>query len=306
MLIGGGRILKDKVQSTSSGLLFDDPFGVLPLPPGLVPLPIQNGFSEEFTEVLPKFGLTYDLTDNQTVGFTYTEGYRNGFVELNLNTGAFNNVKPEHLKSYEVSYRSTWANDTVSFNANTFYYDYKDQQVGFEEELFGFLPYPVSVILNADSSQAYGAEFEARWRPLPPLQLYGSLGLMRTEFESFDSSKGNFTGKEFPEAPAYTIASGGMWKDPSGWFAGANVRYTDGYYSGGDLGNTSLRFIDSYAIVDARIGWEWEQYTLTIFAKNLFNEEYLTSINAFTPPNLPNRATVGDEQLFGVTLRGEF
>ena len=97
-----------------------------------------------------------------------------------------------------------------------------------------------------------------------------------------------------------------MWRDPTGWFAGANVRYTDGYYSGGDLANTPLRFIDSYTIVDARIGWEWEHYTLTLFAKNLFNEQYLTSINTFTPPALPNRATIGDEQLVGVTLTGHF
>jgi hypothetical protein len=32
----------------------------------------------------------------------------------------------------------------------------------------------------------------------------------------------------------------------------------------------------------------------------------VTSIGTFTSPNTPNRATVGDEQLIGVTLRGEF
>jgi outer membrane receptor protein involved in Fe transport len=183
---------------------------------------------------------------------------------------------------------------------------YKDQQVAFEEDLFGFLPYPVSFILNADSSQAYGAEFETRWRPIAPLQLYASLGLMRTEFESFNSSQGDFTGNEMPEAPAYTIAAGGMWKDPTGWFAGANLRYTDGYYSGGDLQNSSLRFVDSYMLVDARVGYEWDHYKLTVFAKNLFDEQYVTSIGTFTPPNTPNRATVGDEQLVGVTLSGRF
>lgn len=294
VLIGGGRLLKDKIKSTADGAILPDllgPFGT-----------IQSNFSDEFTEALPRAGITYDLTRGQTVGFMYSKGYRNGFTELNLNTALFNTVKPEYMDAYELSYRSAWANNSLSVNANAFYYDYKDQQVAFEEDFFLVPGYPVSTIVNADSSHAYGAEIEARWRPVKPLQLYGSLGLMRSEFDTFTGPLGeNYAGNEFPEAPAYTIAAGGLWQDSSGWFAGANLRYTDGYYSGGDLANSPLRFVDSYTIVDARIGYEWDKYTLTVFAKNLFNEEYVTykSINA-------TQASVGDEQLFGVTLRGTF
>ena len=49
-----------------------------------------------------------------------------------------------------------------------------------------------------------------------------------------------------------------MYRDVSGWFAGANMRYTDGYYSVGDLANTPLRFVDGYTTVDVRTGWETE------------------------------------------------
>ncbi|MCC6491066.1 MAG: TonB-dependent receptor [Candidatus Hydrogenedentes bacterium] len=302
VLIGGGRLLRDDVKSSVNGDIFPE----LPIYTGgmLPAVTLQNNFHDEFTEFLPRAGLTYDLTKDQTVGFTYNKGYRNGYTEFNINTGLFNTVKPEFLDAYELSYRSTWANNTLSFNANAFYYDYKDQQVAFDEDLFGMLPYPVTVILNADSSYAYGSELEARWRPISPLELYGSVGLMRTEFESFSTpAYGNFTGNEFPEAPAYTIAAGGLWKDRTGWFVGANVRYTDGYYSGGDLGNSALRFVDGYTLVDARVGYEWEKYTLTVFAKNLFDENYVTSKSLGTPPTL---GTAGDEQLFGVTLRGTF
>jgi outer membrane receptor protein involved in Fe transport len=50
-----------------------------------------------------------------------------------------------------------------------------------------------------------------------------------------------------------------------------------------------------------RTGWEWEHYTLTVFAKNVFNEEYVTSIERGA-----DEATVGDERLVGVTMRGRF
>ena len=211
-------------------------------------------------------------------------------------------MKPEFLDSYEVSYRSQWLNQTLSFNGNVFYYDYTNQQVAFDEEFgAGGIEFPLSYIFNADSSHAYGAEFEARWRPIVPLQLYASLGLMRTEFDSFNSPNGDFSGNEFPDAPGHTIAAGGMYRDRSGWFAGANLRYTDGYYSGGDLANTPLRFVDGYTTVDVRTGWEAGPYTLTVFAKNVFNEEYVTSIE-----NGADEATVGDERLVGVTLNGRF
>lgn len=298
--IGGGRLLHDEVKSKSDGMILLNPYSVLGGADPDIAF-VSNNFSDDYTEFLPRLGFTYDLTRDQTVGITYSKGYRNGFTEFRLSTAEFNTIKPEYLDSYELSYRSTWLNEKLSFNANFFYYDYKNQQVAFDETVFEF---PVSYIQNAKSSHAYGAEFEARWRPIPPLQLYGSLGLMRTEFDSFNSPDGNFSGNKFPEAPAYTIAVGGMYKHETGWFAGANLRYTDGYYSGGDVGNTSLRFVDGYTLVDARIGWEWENYTLTLFAKNVFDEKYVTSIS--TSSGVQSQATVGDEQLVGVTLLGKF
>ena len=157
----------------------------------------------------------------------------------------------------------------------------------------------MTLIVNAPSSHSYGAEFEARWRPVSPLQLYGSLGLLRTKFGEFNTPNGDFTNKEYPEAPAYTVAAGGMYRDVSGWFAGANMRYTDGYYSVGDLANTPLRFVDGYTTVDVR--WETEHYTFTVFTKNVFDEQYVTSIESGR-----REATVGDERLAGVMLTGRF
>lgn len=288
VVIGGGRILKDEVKGAQTGMALD--LGTF------TPVDVALRSDAEFTEALPKLGLTYDLTPNQTVGFTYSKGYRPGFTELTL-AGDVNDVDAEYLDAYEISYRSSWLADTLSLNGNVFYYDYRKQQVAVEDPLF-----PGAVfIVNADSSHSYGAEIEARWRPIPPLQLFASLGLLQTEFDEFDTVEGDFSGNEFPEAPGYNIVAGGMYKDRSGWFIGANVRHTDGYYSNGDLDNTPIRFVDGFTVLHARTGWEWEHYTLTLFAKNILDEEYVTSISQGA-----TEATVGDEQLFGVTLRGRF
>lgn len=170
--------------------------------------------------------------------------------------------------------------------------------------------YRVSEVLNAAASHAYGAEFEARWRPIPPLQLFASLGLLQTKFDDFvrgNQPGENFTGNEYPDAPGYTLAAGAMYRSAQGWFVGANVRHTDGYQSTGDVDNSPTQYVDSYTVVDARAGWEWENYTLTVFAKNLFDEKYLTAVERDdSPPLYPAYGMAGDERQIGLTLRAEF
>ena len=217
--------------------------------------------------------------------------------------GEHNDVDPEFMDAFELSYRSQWANRTFDLNGNVFYYDYSNQQVA--QQIDPSLP--ATRIVNAGSSHSYGAEIEARWRPIAPLQMFASVGLLKTEFDEFVTSDGDFGGNEFPDAPGFTLAAGAMYKSKMGWFAGANVRYVDGYYSGGDgdLSNDPLRLVDGYTTVDARAGWEWEHYTLTLFAKNLLDEEYITSV---IPAQFsdPAEATLGEERVVGVTLQGRF
>lgn len=299
--IGGGRLLRDTVKTEEDAVQLNLN-SVFVGPPAYDDL--EGSTRATFKEFLPKLGLTYDLTANQTIGATFTQGYRTGFQQI-IRTPAVDivsTVDPEYVDTYELSYRSNWMDRTLEFNANVFYNDYTDQQIVVLNQV-----YSVTGIFNAGSSYSYGAEFETRWRPISPLQLYANLGLLRTEFEEFDSPQGDFAGNEYPEAPAYTIALGGMYKAPSGWFAGADVRHTDGYYSNGNVSNVSTGYVDSYTVVDARVGWEWENYTLTLFAKNLFDEDYLTSVNTVDGGLLsPDYGFIGDARTVGVTLRGEF
>jgi iron complex outermembrane recepter protein len=118
---------------------------------------------------------------------------------------------------------------------------------------------------------------------------------------------GNFSGNQFPEAPGYSVNVGGLYQDPLGWFAGANARFIDGFYSYGDLANTPARHVDNAVIVDARVGWEFKNPNglpltskLTFFAKNLFDERYLTYISNLSGG--VRTAGVGDSRQFGLQL----
>lgn len=307
-LLGGGRLLRDEVKTDEKGAALNvtnyirnEIFG-LPVDP----YDRTEGVTKQtFDEFLPKLGLTYDLTDNQTVGATYSKGYRTGFQQIttSLTRGVSRStVDPEFLKVYELSYRSNWFANTFDLNANVFYYDYQDQQVAVLNPFFG-----VTEISNAGNSHAYGSEIEARWRPTPHLQLFAALGLMQSEFDELKTRDGDFAGNEFAQAPAYNLSAGAMYRSPTGWFVGANVRHTDGYYSAGGVANSPTQYVDSYTVVDASVGWEWEHYTLTLFAKNLLDEDYLTAVDrTHAPPQSPAYGSIGDERLVGVTLTSRF
>lgn len=316
-LLAGGRLLRDEVvtvEDSTQVVQFSlvatddngtplDPSDDTPLPP--VYVSTVGKTKDVFNEFLPKLGLTYDLTDNQTVGVTYNRGYRAGFQQLTLDAGTANpifaSIKPEFLDAYEVSYRSSWWGKTFDLNANVFYYDYTDHQVAVLDRFFD------AEIVNAGSSHSYGSEIEARWRPTPPLQLYAALGWTQTEFDELRVRGDDFAGNEYPEAPAYTISAGAMYRSSTGWFAGANVRHLADYFTGLSVDNSPSKLVDAYTVVDARVGWEWEQYTLTLFAKNLFDENYLTAVSRVDGGTLsPSYGMVGDSRLLGVTLTGRF
>lgn len=282
-LLAGGRLVHDKVSANYQGSLLDaSTFGY-------VPLTENNSVSN--TEFLPKIGLAFELTENQNLAATISKGYRPGYSELIIGTTDINEVKPESLWAYELAYRSKWLEDRLQVNGNVFYYDYTNQQVPIE-----FDPrFPAQTIsLNAAESHSYGAEVEVRYGFDNGLELFGGLGLMKSKFD-----KGDFKGKEFPEAPSVTASFGGIYKHESGFFVGGDVSFTDGYYSKGDVNN--VRALDSFTVVNANAGYEKDNLKITAFAKNLFNEEYLTSISSDG-----SQATIGEARSFGVRINASF
>lgn len=304
-LLAGGRVLRDEVKNEARGEALDQATTEFNIGycmfVGCVPtaayLPLDERASAAKNVVLPKLGLAYDLTDNQTLAATATQGYRTGFGELVPGNTTITTIKPEFLWSYELAYRSRWLDDRLQLNANVYYYDYKNQQI-----LVSNPRVPGGTFTeNAGKSHAYGSEVEMRWRPLDQLTLFTSLGLSKTEFDEAQSSIGDLKGKRFPEAPAITFAAGGFWKHQSGFFAGADMSYTDGFHSSGDLANSPSRWVGAYTLANARLGWEFRHATVTLFARNLFDQKYLTFIGVGRA-----EAVIGEGRTVGIRTSMRF
>lgn len=295
-LMAGGRLLRDEVSADYSGSALDLDATLAGGFPVYASLDENNSVAN--TVFLPKLGIAYDFTENQTVALTAAKGYRSGFSEAVIGTTEVNRISPEYLWSYELAYRSKWLDDQLQVNANIFYYDYDNQQILSQNPRFP----GQTVTQNSGKSHAYGAEAEIRYMATSDIELFSSIGLLRTRFDEGVTNDGIvLKGKEFPETPTVTASFGGLWRHESGIFAGADVTYTDGYYSSGDLANTPSRFVDSFTVVNAQIGYEAEKFTVTAFARNLLDEEYLTSIS-----QSGTEASIGDGRVFGIRATGRF
>lgn len=299
-LIAGGRLLREKVGGRYEGqaIDIDSTLGCIFLG---CPFPVYGSLDEQSsvskTVFLPKIGLAFDLTGDQTIAATAAKGYRSGFAEVVAGTTTLRRIAPEYLWSYELAYRSKWFDDRLQVDANVFYYDYKNQQV------ISFNPaFPGQTITqNSGGSHAYGAELEMRWRPIDELTLFSNLGLLKTEFDEGLTTAGNLKGKEFPESPAVTLAVGANWKHHTGVFAGADVSYTDGFFSAGDLANSRSRYVQSFTLVNATLGYETKHATIALFARNLLDKQYLTGIDS-----TGLSAAIGDGRVVGVRGTARF
>ncbi len=86
---------------------------------------------------------------------------------------------------------------------------------------------------------------------------------------------GDLTGLDFPEAPEWTVAFGFLYEHEFGFFFGADAKYTDDFLAA--FGSPPQDRLDDYFIANAQLGYRYKGAALTVFAENLFDEEYLTN-----------------------------
>ncbi|MEO1044562.1 MAG: TonB-dependent receptor [Pseudomonadota bacterium] len=263
----------------------------------------------EFDAFLPKAQIVYDFNDRISAGFTYSRGYRSGGAEQNVlgNTITFD---AEFINNYEFSLRTSFLDGRITLNANAFYLDWTDQQVQVPllaafPELAGQIPDGLDpstlfATVNAGQSELYGFEGELVIVLTDTLRLNGALGYNRTEFLDFPVGDGtNLAGNQFRFSPELSGSLGAQFEHPSGIFANANVNYQNGQFS--DNLNLPGQFSESFAVVNARIGYQYEKFSISVFANNAFGNDFTTFVN----PQF-NQGQGGTEGVYGVQIRAGF
>jgi iron complex outermembrane receptor protein len=259
---------------------------------GVTPVPALNPSSDGLY-FSPTAGIGYDYNENLS-GFVRTglgikpHGY-SAFSD-NPATASFGE---ERNWSNEIGLQ--FRNEESRMNAvvRAFWNEIEDYQLNEAK------PFSTDfVVVNADEVRSRGVEAELQWRPIEPLLLHGTAGWTDIEFDSYTdpfNSQTSYDGNTVPFIPEFTASVGFRYDLPGGFFIGSSVRATeDTYY---DAANTGAFLQDGYWIWNAQVGYEAENWSVTVYGRNILDEVYYTFINPQIAAGSP-----GDPQLFGVRV----
>jgi len=213
--------------------------------------------------------------------------------------------QPEYLWNYELGLKGLGLNGDLSYELTVFYMDrdqaqlsQSSQQVPFDPNSFVFVTY------NGDA-RSYGLEASANWQISDAWALHGSLGLLDTkirETEKTDAVSPDAADRDLAHAPPYTLNLGASYSGPGGWFARLDFNAIDAFYF--DISHNQKS--KAYQVVNLRIGKHWNAWTLSAWARNLFDEDYATRGFYFgnEPPWFENTlyTRFGDPRSYGLTL----
>ena len=106
--------------------------------------------------------------------------------------------------------------------------------------------------------------------------------------------------------PDYTLAVGGSYRHPSGWFARIDASAKDAFYFDVSHDQKST----AYELVNARVGFEATGWTAQLWVRNIFDEKYAVRGFFFgnEPPDFPATlyTRLGDPRQVGITFEKSF
>jgi iron complex outermembrane receptor protein len=274
--------------------------------------------SAKFKQLQPKISLRYEVSDdinfyaNWGIGFK-SGGFNNQGSAAIVDT-AFNQFigtsvliedqfRKEKSSAFEAGLKGELLDGRVNFDLAGYYTTIDDMQF-FEFFVGGFGL--LRVVSNIDEVEVYGAELNLSAEILDGWSIFGSANVTESEIKA-NASRPVTVGNKSPYTADYTINLGTQLDLPVSnivdFVARADYRITgptwfhtlqddpnptlfSGLLPGSALmlpafvgdADYSISRRNSFDVMDLRIGLETENWSITAFAENLFDEEYLNEV----------------------------
>ena len=279
--------------------------GPLSFAPGFTIPSCQASFSVTWDDVTWDVTLEHDLSDDT---FAYAK------VNTGFKAGGYNNTNcdvgydPEQLLAYEIGYKGTFRDGTLTFATSAFYYEYEDIQVT-QVQAFPGIAATTAVVANAAAAELYGLEFELRailtenvsvdvgasWIPTAEYEEFVTVDAL--DLRSVDQNPAttppplDLSGNRLNRAPEFSGVIGLNYTDELGsnWEVDARLEYyfvDDLAFSPFERPNAFNAAIfpglvedagiqDGYGLLNAYLNFDYgESWTIRLYGKNLTDEYY--------------------------------
>lgn len=177
---------------------------------------VQSATLDEF---VPKFSVTYTLSDDKMLYGLYSQGFRVGGINRANRRARWDRTlwgqvwEPDKLNNYELGLKSRWADNTVQLNLTYFYMDWED----FQHE-----------VVDPSVGQCVVPQEEPTCRP--------PAGTIRTQAIQDQFNVSRDSSEQLPwvsivgnvgEAHATGVTAELAWVPAEGWDIGANAQWLE-------------------------------------------------------------------------------
>lgn len=221
----------------------------------------------------PKVGLTYDVNSQVTTYFTASKGFRLGGPNRPLpsfcpSTPA--SFATDSLWSYEAGAKSRLLDNRLSITGDVFYIDWSKIQVDIN------LPCTFDYYTNAGNARSYGSEMEVHYKPVSSVLLGVAAGYTHATLTEDVPALAITAGEDVPGVPRWSVDLSTRYSKPIG---ASLVGYVtaDWNYVGASHGTVGVTDPDysrpSYAVLGLSGGVNYGDWQLSLFARNVFNDQ---------------------------------
>jgi len=218
-----------------------------------------------------RVALEYLLNDDTILYGLVSRGYKAGGFNSNGTLPAELRVyDTEYMWNYELGMKGSWLDNRLTGQLAFFYQQREDVQikgsrlVSRADGSTEFIDYTA----NSAKGTNYGVELEGRYLATDNLTLFGAVGLLETELEENGAS---YDGREQAHAPEYQLLLGARYDYGNGWYTRIELEAKDEFY----LSDRHNEQTEAYELINARIGYRRDNWEVSLWAKNLTDEDYI-------------------------------
>jgi len=271
--------------------------------------------STDETNVSGKLGLQWSRNDRDFFYATYSQGYKGPAFNTFYNMGV-NDTLPigdETSDALEFGYKLT--SDNLFLNIALFSTDIEGFQANNFDDSSGTT---ITRLTNAGDVSTSGIEVDFVYQATDDLQLSGGFASIDAEIDRFNcpldvpaANCTNRSGLDVPFSPDLKYSLSADYTRPLGnmeLILNGAYTYTDEQVStlpGNNGSENPAALLPDYGIFNASIGlgFQEDKYRVSLIAKNLFDESYVTT---FSGDNFRYQIPRDAERYFGVGFKAKF
>jgi outer membrane receptor protein involved in Fe transport len=221
-----------------------------------------------------KLVLSYQATNDTLWYGSVNRGYKAGGSNTNGSlSNNFRSFDPEYLMNYEIGYKVSLLDNDAYVRASVFYMDRTDMQVKSSQTIVrpdGSSEF-ITYLGNAATGSNQGVEIESAWQLNEFVNIYGSFGLLDSEFNDFTNADGKvLDDRDQAHAPNYQFNLGINIQPTEAWLINVSVDGKDEFYFSDSHDEKST----SIALLNASIAYLADNWQVKLWGRNLADKDY--------------------------------